>query len=191
MNGLRKAALYLHGLEETDRRWLLDALSDNERERLQTSLAQLDEMGVPSGKAWLPELAEAQTIEIREEESAPQNSSEIASIEGADLSRLIEIFEHEPDCIVALLLKQRVWSWHQAYVGKQYLQKREQLLRALETPAPVLKPKVEAALVTALAARLNKAESTPGEGFEAALVEAQQGKQSTEHVSLWRKLWRR
>lgn len=190
MNGLRKAALYLHGLDEEDRCWLLDALDDDERERMQASLAELDEMGVPSGNAWLPELAEAYTMEVNEEEST-QHNTKIEAIEKADLSRIMRIFEHEPDSIVALLLKHRVWSWRQAYVGKQYLQKREHLLRALETPAPSLKPKVEAALLTALATQLNKAESPSGEGFEAAFIEAQRDQQITDRGSLWSRLWRR
>jgi hypothetical protein len=103
----------------------------------------------------------------------------------------MQIFEREPDSIVALLLKHRVWSWRQAYVGKQYLQKRERLLRALETPAPPLKPKVEAAMLTALATRLNKDESEAGEAFEAALVEAQKDHQNSDRGSFWRRLWRR
>jgi hypothetical protein len=190
MNGLRKAALYLHGLDEVDRRWLLDALSDEERTCLQATLVELDEMGVPSGNAWLPELAEAQAMEAREEES-DHHSSDIEAIEGAELSSLIHIFEHEPDSIVALLLKYRVWSWRQAYVGKQYLQKRERLLRALETPALPLKQKVEAALLTALATRLSQANSASREGFEAALVKAQRDQDNTDQRSFWRRLWRR
>lgn len=189
MNGLRKAALYLHGMEEADRRWMLDALTDEEREYLHATLAELDEMGVPRGNAWLPELTEAHATDVREHEDACQ-SSEIEVIEAADLSKLIQVFEHEPDSIVALLLKHRVWSWRQAYVGKQYLQKREHLLHALETPGQPLKLKVEAALLTALATRLNKTETETGADFEAALVEAQQDKQSTDQVSRWRRFWR-
>jgi hypothetical protein len=190
MNGLRKAALYLHGLEDVDRRWLLNALSDDERDNLLATLTELDEMGVPSGKAWLPELAETHITEAREEENAP-HSSEIEAIEGADLEKLIHAFEQEPESIVALLLKHRVWSWRQAYLGKQYLQKREQLLRAFETPSPPLKPKVEAALLTALASQLNKAESTSGKDFEASLVDAQRDQLNNEQPSIWRRLWRR
>ncbi|MCU7815185.1 MAG: hypothetical protein KZQ81_08245 [Candidatus Thiodiazotropha sp. (ex Rostrolucina anterorostrata)] len=189
MNGLRKAALYLHGMEEADRRWLLDALTEEEREGLHVTLAELDEMGVPRGNAWLPELAEVHTLDVREQEDVCQ-SSEIGAIEAADLSKLTQVFEHEPDSIVALLLKHRVWSWRQAYVGKQYLQKRELLLRTLETPGQPLKLKVEAALLTALATRLNKTETESGEDFEAALIEAQQGKQSTDQASRWRRFWR-
>ncbi|MEW8229334.1 MAG: hypothetical protein AB2745_03350 [Candidatus Thiodiazotropha endolucinida] len=190
MNGLRKAALYLHGLEETDRRWLLDALSDEERERMHASLAELDEMGVPSGSAWLPELAEAHLVEVREEE-VTHHSSEIETIEKADLSRLTRFFKHEPERIVALLLNHRVWSWHQSYMDKQSPKKRERLRRAFEAPVPPLKPKVEAALQSALATRMNKVESVSGEGFETALVEAQQDQQTAEQGSRWRRLWRR
>ncbi|WP_316369626.1 hypothetical protein [Candidatus Thiodiazotropha sp. CDECU1] len=190
MNGLRKAALYLHGLEETDRRWLLNALSDAERERLQTTLAELDEMGVPSGNAWLPELAEAQIMEVPEEESNPL-SSEIETIKKAGLSRLMQIIEHEPVKIVAQLLRHRVWPWHQDYIDKQDPLKRKQLLRALESSTSPLLPKVETALLSALAARLDQTESVSGGGFEAALVVAQRDQESATQEPGWRRLWRR
>lgn len=190
MNGLRKAALYLHGLDEGDRRWLLDALGDEERERLLATLGELDEMGVHRGDPWLPELAEVHAIDGREADRIDPGS-EIEEIERADLPMITKVFDDEPDRIVAVLLKRRIWSWRQAYIGKQYLQKRERLLHALETPDHPLKPKLEAALITALATRLNSLQAIPQEGFETALAEARRDDQSGVHKSPWRRLWRR
>lgn len=192
MNGLRKAALYLHGLEEADRRWLLDALSDEERQSLQTTLAELDEMKIPKGDAWLPELAEAHSFGGRDTGDNIQISV-IDEIERADPSSLTEVFEGEPDWVVAILLKHRVWSWRQTYVGKQYLQKRKRLLRALETPGQQLKPKLEAALLNTLAMRLSDLDSGSESEmkFETALSEAQESEQVEVQRPRRRRLWQR
>jgi hypothetical protein len=190
MNGVRKAALYLHGLEEADRSWLLNALSEEERESLHITLAELEKMGVPKGDAWLPELAEAQLADAREIESDSKDS-EIDEIDRADLSRITQVLESEPNEVVAMLLKRRIWSWRQAYVSKLYLQKREQLLRALETPERPIKPKVEAALITALATRLMSLESESAKGFEGALADARFSEKSAKRGLRWSWLWLR
>jgi hypothetical protein len=190
MNGLRKAALYLHGLDEADRRWLLDALEDGERDRLLATLNELDEMGVPRGDPWLPELAEAHATDGQVTKRG-NGGSDIEAIDKADLSGITQAFDGEPDRVVAMLLKHRVWSWRQAYVGKQYLQKRERLLHALETPDRPLKSKTEAALISALAAKLNSLGSVVHDGFETALATEQRNNRAGSRKSPWRRLWQR
>jgi hypothetical protein len=190
MNGLRKAALYLHGLEEADRCWLLDALSDDEREPLQATLAELDAMGVPGGKVWLPELAEANVMEVHVEQ-CHSLASETEIIDVADLSRLTGYFENEPLRIVALVLKLRVWSWQQDYIDKQNAHDRKRLLRALQLQASPLKPKVKDAMLSTLAERLDITKPASEGDFDAVLVEAQRNQKITEQDSLWRRLWRR
>ena len=44
--GMRRAALALHALGASDRRWLLERLDAGQRERLQPLLAELDALGV-------------------------------------------------------------------------------------------------------------------------------------------------
>ncbi|MES9978924.1 MAG: hypothetical protein ABW107_09265, partial [Candidatus Thiodiazotropha sp. 6PLUC5] len=133
MNGLRKAALYLHSIGEKDRRWLLDALLDDERERLQATLSELDEMGVPKGDPFLPDIAEAYIYDGEEIESGNPDI-ETEEIDRASQVQISQVLDSEPDSVVAMILKQRLWSWRQDYIGKQYLQKRKQLLEELETP---------------------------------------------------------
>ncbi len=189
MNGLRKAALYLHGLSETDRLWLLDALSDEERAQLSACMEELAAMDIPNGNPWLPELAESQTFEKPRVES-DDTEPELEAIDRADLAQINRALEDEPEWLIALLLKHRVWSWRQAYIGKQYLRRREQLLRALESPVPSLKPKVEKALVRALSTQLAKIASA-SEGFEAALAESQRKASKSDHTTRWSRIWRR
>jgi hypothetical protein len=190
MNGLRKAALYLHGLEEVDREWLLNALTEEERQRLQTTLAELDEMGIPKGDAWLPELAETPVFDGRDSGDNKQLSM-IKEIERAELASVTEILDAEPDEIVASLLRHRVWSWRQAYVGKQYLQKRERLLQALERPGRELKPKLENALLNGLAMGLCELESSSEKRFDVILSDAQQSEHGPAERPKRRWLWQR
>jgi hypothetical protein len=192
MNGLRKAALYLHGLDEADRSWLLDALTEEERQRLKKTLTELDEMDIPRSDAWLPELAETYSYAGEDvNDNNNDQASVIEAIERADLSTLTEIFSNEPDRIVAILLKYRVWSWRQTYISKQYLQKRERLLHALETPDQRLKPKLVNALLNSLVIRLNSLESKAAKRFEAVLSKEQQSEQVVAQPSHRRWLWRR
>jgi hypothetical protein len=190
VNGLRKAALYLHGLEEPDRLWLLNALSQDEREQIQAVIGELQAMKVPSGNAWLPELVEAQAVEQQSAET-DVSETQIEAIDRADLAKISQALEDEPDWVVALLLKHRVWSWRQAYISKQYLRKREQLLRALEIPGRSLKPKVEDALLRAFAVRLTWIDAESTAGFEAVMAEAERRESKTTRTSGWSRLWRR
>ncbi|MEJ2610287.1 MAG: hypothetical protein P8179_09400, partial [Candidatus Thiodiazotropha sp.] len=181
------AALYLHGLGEEDRHWMLEALSEEERESVHATLIELDEMGVPRGNAWLTELHAIDRQEI----ACGDPDTEIEKIDEASLPDITQALESEPDWVVALLLKQKVWSWRQGYISNQYLQKREHLLRLLETPEQPLRPKVKAALIGALAMRLNNLKLESAEGFEAALADAHRNERAAGKGSRWSRLWRR
>jgi hypothetical protein len=190
VNGLRKAALYLHSLNEADQHWLLNALSEAEREQLAEVTEELETMGIPKGHAWLPELAETHSVGSGNRLSeALQKACE--TIDQADLAVITQVFEQEPDWVEALLLKYRVWSWRQSYIGKQYLQKREHLLKLLESPDPPMKAKLQEALLVAFAGRLKQLHSTANTDFEAVLSETEIKAMKSVKGSAWKRLWRR
>ncbi|MES9851134.1 MAG: hypothetical protein ABW170_04800 [Candidatus Thiodiazotropha sp. L084R] len=190
MNGLRKAALYLHSIGEEDRRWLLDALLDEDRERLQATLFELDEMGVPKGDPLLPDIAEVYKCNGEEIESSDP-VTEIEKIDQVSQALISQVLEREPDNVIARVLNQRVWSWRQDYISKQYLQKRKHLLEELETPHQSLKPKVESALLHTLVTRLNKVDLKSTERFETVLADAERSESAIHKRNGWRGLWRR
>lgn len=188
MTGLRKAALYLHGLDAADRHWLLDALSDAERARLQTTLDELKGMGVPSGGAWFPELAHLHSLDTR---AAGDNdiAEALERIDRADIERVARVLAAEPGNLVTWVLKRKSWSWRQAYLGRQTPDRREALLRALETPTQALKPKVDEALLITLAVRLDSGDQDAPPDFEATLAAAARG--TGGKGRRWSRLWRR
>lgn len=187
MNGVRMAALYLHGLEESDRDWLLNSLSTNERYLLNEKLLELTELGIPQGTAWLPEITIDQANKDEESKEKLESQDLIDAVNAANHETVFKLLDNLPVELVVLILNLNVWSWRQTYISKQYLKKRKAILQALEKPCALRKQKVQNALLQSLSKQLLSASNNSSDKFDLALKTAQN---KTER-SVWRKLWRR
>jgi flagellar motor switch protein FliG len=186
MKGVRKAALYLHGLNSDDRNWLLDALSEEERKSINPALSELKQMDIPKGEAWLSEI---DNVHPQEDNNLDIENTEIEfnTIDRSDITKISHILTREPNEIVVLLLKLRLWSWRQSYINNLYLKKQKRIVKALEEPKAPIKNKVESALMTAFANQVRSKQKDKNNSFEAALVDASKKKRQ----SIWGRLWRR
>ncbi|HHJ13926.1 MAG TPA: hypothetical protein ENJ79_06045 [Gammaproteobacteria bacterium] len=192
MTGVRRVALYLHGLHADDRQWLLENLDPDDRRKLRSMLTELEQMDVPRDQAWLPDLAGA-AVEKEPEPSGPVGAKDyVDKIESADPERIAAVLDHETTAVVVQILNYRMWSWRQFYISRQFVQRRRCLVQALEQPGYRPKPRVQAALLEALAARLDvNGEVDQGTSFEAHLSGALAVAGRKRSASLWARLWRR
>lgn len=87
--GLRRAALSLHGLAEQDRSWVLAALRPEQRAMLQPMLAELRELGIPADAALHGTLLDGPA----------------RVLDAQDLAALAGVLREEPPKLGAILLR--------------------------------------------------------------------------------------
>jgi hypothetical protein len=109
MNTYKRAALCLHGLHETDRSWLLARLSDDQRSQLGTMLQELEKLGIPKERSWVPEVPVAENRASSHQ--APLPLSPIRQLDQAEPSVVKRMLQDEPAPFVAAFLGLHDWSW--------------------------------------------------------------------------------
>ncbi len=192
MSGVRRAALYLYSLHADDQYWLLKNLSSDQRSQLQTVMDELELMSIEKHKACFPELVQASAKMNAGLAESDEMKRQVAIIEAAHPQQILEVLEGEPSRVVAQILGYRMWSWRPVYLAEQDVQKKQCLLRTLEDPAGAAKPKVQSALVAALAARLNLQAERQAQTFDAVLYDAEYPSNNKIKLSSrWGNLWRR
>jgi len=168
VSGERKAALALSSLVESDRAWMLERFQEPQRARVVALLGELGAMRVSFDRELLRQLGEA------EKPVPPQ--VEAHALETTDPRPVLDVLEREPDWLVALVLRARAWPWRSGLLERLG---SERARRATRVPpdAPALRPKVVAALLDALEAK----------------VRAQPAAHAERRPSFWRRrlAWRR
>jgi hypothetical protein len=103
---LRKAALILHAMSETDQLWALAQLAPNKRAELAPLLAELVELGIPGDDSLLEDAFSPS--------SAPDVRELVAVEEVVDrmaVHHVCTLLRDEPAPFVAKLLDARAWPW--------------------------------------------------------------------------------
>lgn len=122
MEAYKKAALYLHGLNEEDASWMLQQLPEDKSSFLQTILDELQQLGIPKERTLLDDvLSSQQGIQA---ETAEREVSFLASIDAGDI---VSAFESESDEVFALFLSIHEWPWKEQALSGSGL--REQKLK--------------------------------------------------------------
>lgn len=132
---VRKAALLLYALDPTDRSWVLDRLSQEEREALVCLLEDLRVLGIPADPALLREfVAETNSYANKTPRSSSIEGAVTAPLESpgtqgppdprqvlhnANPATLAQILRGEPCMLIVRLLQIEAWPWHEALL-KQF-----------------------------------------------------------------------
>ena len=146
----RQAALLLHTLVETDRRWMLDRLSASARSEAERLLAELATLGVPADPRLRDQLLAADAgTRLAAAAPARQRLNAATAVEVADL------LQGEPDALVARLLRAGDWPWRDG-VLERLGSTRRQRIEDLHSGVVAASGKVRELLVEALAARLER-----------------------------------
>ena len=133
--GLRRAALLLHGVDRSDREWLLSELAAAQRSQLERLLGELVVLGVPASPELIDDLLSTGIAG-----PGPTPSPESDSIEtlALRLTRLpagavAAVLHHEPDALVARTLALVDGPWGRRallHLGASKRRRIEELWRA-------------------------------------------------------------
>jgi hypothetical protein len=144
MEGLRLAALKLHGVGPADRAWILGRLDPDARERLQTLLRDLQRTGIEPAQVEAIQGEIAGKPPARDEPAPPRGmpAQVAAQLEHADAERVARILKGEPEWVWSAILAAHPWTWGAAV--------RERLGAGALGSEPRLAPELQPSLVTAL-----------------------------------------
>jgi hypothetical protein len=107
MNGLRRAALALHGLPEQDKRWVLERLGGADRARLAQLLEELQKLGIPPDESLL-----AYAQKDTPAEPAPSR------VRQASAAQMVAILAREPAGLIAAVLRIEPWPWQAPFLAR-------------------------------------------------------------------------
>ncbi|PHV12874.1 hypothetical protein [Chitinimonas sp. BJB300] len=135
----RHAALKLHGMENTDREWILSQLGESARARLYVYLEELDRLGIPPQSLQQPKV----------------DSSPLGALITAEPTHICAIFDTEPAWMLVQLLRLRSWPWERALLASLDAKRRAAIIDELrQQESQALPPALADALLHASHARL-------------------------------------
>lgn len=152
--GARQAALLLHTLDDSDRRWMLDQLPTAARSETERLLAELQALGMPSDRSLLDAVL-ADTS--KRSTKAPPGRSH--PLDTADAIQVARVLRGEPDGLIARLLKHASWSWHDAVLDELGPSRRRHIAEIIAELPDGAAP-LERRLADAVARQLDR--SVPG-----------------------------
>ncbi len=147
--GARQAALLLHTLVETDRRWMLARLPASARSEAEHLLAELATLGVPTDPRLLDQVLTGSARAPVPAASPRQRLDTATAVEVADL------LQGEPDALVARLLRAGDWPWRNGVLERLGPTRRRRI-EELRAGMAVASGAVSELLVEALAVRLER-----------------------------------
>jgi hypothetical protein len=150
-------------MSKSDRDWLLQRLSSGARQRL------LDQAATERGSA--PGLADAGRLPTDRGAPKPLPAAmDAAALEAVEGALLAGILADEPPWMIALLLRQRTWSWESELLARLPPVKRFEV-SDLRRSAPHPSGALTELLMKSLRERVAAA-SLPADGFERLLYSA-------------------
>lgn len=152
---LRRAALALHALPDSDRAWVLQTLPRADGEVLRPLLEDLEGLGIPRDPAYLA------TIEARPaaRTERPSDREWPASLDADGVAGLVRVLAREPIAVTRLLLSMGAWAWTPALLAAMDDTRREEVQGRSVVQAPG--KHVRDALLAALQRELRKEPASP------------------------------
>jgi hypothetical protein len=159
MDVQRRAALALHGLQDSDRDWILGQLPGTARTRLNGLLTELGTLGIPAD----PTLAAAATREAAPAPTAAvaPSATPLDRIGAATPALVCAALAGESDEVIAACFGLEAWAWRNAALARWPRDRRARIVAAIHRQAGTqAAPKRREALLAAFDARL--AVAAPG-----------------------------
>lgn len=108
METYKKAALYLHGMDDDDASWMLQKLPEDKSVYLKKLMDELSELGIPKERTLLSDVgSEDRKLLIND---ADTECSKLSRVES---HKIITVFETESDELLAFFLSIYPWAWKQ------------------------------------------------------------------------------
>ena len=172
----KRTALYLHGLEQEDRAWILKQLPVEQSLLLVHLIDELKELGLPRGNFSYGDISGATKASTEERLDTARHIRRLDNIEVQDLAALVkyienasmavlyDVFSKEPLEIISMVLRMRSWSWHVEFVeqfdASRRFQLREVLQRDRSRSSDDLAPKFQSAILNTIAIKISDCEQS-------------------------------
>ncbi|MBV8659141.1 MAG: hypothetical protein JO142_15075 [Burkholderiales bacterium] len=127
---LRQTALVLHALDASDRHWMLAQLNAEDRQQLDTHLAELAQLGIPQDGA----LVEQLLAQLDGASARPGNAA--SRLRAASVETMNRVFADEPSWLVSAVLRIEHWAWRDAFLERLDTSRRDRIARNLAAPLP-------------------------------------------------------
>lgn len=166
MEAYKKTALHLHGLNKSDRQWLLGQLPEHQREKLAVMLDELRTLGIPQEPGLASDfdgLNRDSTRAALESQTVHGLSPYIEIIAQAEPMAVNAILNREPEAVVAAVLQISDWPWRQVVLEDFPLPRRHLISEAMKNPEGRLTEKTCEVVLQILAERLGDTSSSSAE----------------------------
>lgn len=192
MEAYKKAALHIHSLNDSDRRWLLGNLPGHQVERLRPMLDELKSLGIPRRQGLVREVDEfgspATPADPEPDQAAQEPPESVGRLLQAAPERLHQALMDEAPAVTAAVLLAYDWPWQQAVLDAFDAAQRQTISEAMEQIKGKVTEKASHALVRVLAEKFRHLPENPEADDDAV---AESGR-PTRRWSLFRRCsWQR
>lgn len=157
IDGYRKVALKLHAMGAEDRGWMLQQFGDDERTRLAGLLRELQDLGIRSDLSVPAALSDEDARQLLLSSAGvdrAETEKALDAVRSAQPAEVATLLTDEPDAMIAAVLSAYPWPWRARMLAGYGVETRLRVNRAL-AQTDMLRPKVRAALIRLMAARLS------------------------------------
>lgn len=154
-NRLRQAALLLHSVAPSDQAWLLERVSQPQRQRLRAMLDELRALGVPA--AAVHSDGDSRARAPGKSAAAVAGPSPTDRVAAASAATVAALLREEPPVLVAMLLQAHDWPWRRQ-VASHFPAAAQQRSSAPGASTPA---KLAEVLIARVAERLEQEQGRP------------------------------
>ncbi len=156
MIAYKRTAIYLHGLGEKDRSWLLSRLSDVHSVKLKTLLDDLNHLDIPGDRSLLSQIETMELGGLVDYNDSDYVDSAIQEIDMASTSEITLLLESESLQFVCILLAVRNWRWSAAFSNLLTAQRYRRLVELQNSLDGGVNERIINLAVTKLARRIRE-----------------------------------
>jgi len=152
MSEMKRAALTLHGLTDSDREWVLSQLPDAQSGELRTLVDELRALGFPQDLGLEPDPPPA----APKATSAPASTPPVVGkLEQVTPKALYRVLQDESPVLVSTLLEYRGWRWSRGLLRRFKRAQRRLITEQLNGAASSTTKRVQRELLEVVAAALD------------------------------------
>lgn len=172
MEAYKKAALHIHSLNDSDRRWVLGNLPGHQVERLRPMLDELKSLGIPRRQDLVQEAdgfdSPASPADPEPEQAAQEPPEFFGRLLQAAPEGLQRALMDEAPAVTAAVLLACDWPWHHSVLDAFDESERKTISEVMEQMKGKMTEKASHALVRSLAEKLRHLPENPGVDGDAA-----------------------
>ena len=118
MIGVKRTALSIHSLEKSDQQWILDNLSESNKEKVMIALGYIDKLCLESNSNIVATLS-SDDITFFEPGSSSSDTAITMQVDLTPVEIVATVLQSESAKIKQTVLNHRHWSWKKKYLNME------------------------------------------------------------------------